>query len=139
MKKLAISQSVLGILTLAIGIAFCSFTGPKSKIKAQKKTTVWVDTLHDFGKVKIGPELVYTFKFKNKSSKPIAIKSAEPGCSCTVSEFTQGPIAKGKTGSVTAKYNTAGRMGFFKKFIKVTFEDGTVQELIITGDVYNPG
>ncbi len=115
-----------------------SFMKPKSKGGINKKGIVWVDTLHDFGNASMGPDLIYKFSFKNKSKKTVVIKSAEPGCSCTVSEFTNTPIEKNKTGFVIAKYSTNNRQGFFKKFIKVTFEDGTVQELVITGTVVTP-
>lgn len=135
MKKQILSFSLLSLITALIFTTGTGFTKPHFLNKKSDKKVEWKDTIHDFGDVQIGPELVYTFTFKNKTSKPVTIKSAEPGCSCTVSEFTQGPIKKGGKGTVTAKYNTAGRMGFFKKFIKVTFEDGTVQELIITGNV----
>jgi hypothetical protein len=68
----------------------------------------------------------------------VQVKSAQPGCSCTVSTFSNDPIAKNKTGKVVAKYSTQNRPGWFKKGITVTFEDGSTQQLTITGEVLLP-
>lgn len=96
---------------------------------------LWYYTTWNFGDIKIGPDATRGFVFKNKRKTSIRIKSVEPGCSCTVSEFTPGEIRKNREGKILATYRTKDRPGYFKKFIKVTFEDGTVQELIITGNV----
>ncbi len=138
MKKRILTIPVLISFLAILFAGLASFTSTKKSKPINRAGLVWADTLHDFGKMNIGPELIHTFKFKNKTSKVVAIKTAEPGCSCTVSEFTQDPISKGKSGTITAKYNTKGRMGFFKKFIHVTFADGKTQELVITGDVVSP-
>lgn len=142
MKKQILTAFIASALISFMGMGLSSFSKPhkpkKPKTEVNKKGIVWADTLHDFGSVNMGPELVYTFTFKNKTAKTVTIIAAEPGCSCTVSEFTKNPIDKGKSGSVTAKYATQNRQGFFKKFIKVTFEDGTYQSLVITGTVVTP-
>lgn len=108
---------------------------PGATMAAQVK---WNKTLHDFGKFQYGPDAVFVFNFKNSGKKPVLVQSAQPGCSCTVSDFTKTPVGKNKTGSVTAKYVTKERPGYFKKTITVTFEDGSTQVLTVTGDVVLP-
>lgn len=132
-------KHTLFLIPLAAALAFSA--PPKEKTKKKEMTMAqaaqWKETDHKFGKVAHGPEATFTFEFKNKGKKPIVITSAQPGCSCTVSEFTQTPVAKNKTGKVTAKYGTQGRPGFFKKGVTVTFQDGSTQSLTIEGDVMN--
>lgn len=123
-------KKLLPLAFAAIALIAASFT-----TNQVKETIVWKETTHNFGDIKIGPPAVVKFTFKNKSKEALVIQSAEPGCSCTVSDFTSTPVKKNKSGYVTATYKTEGRPGFFKKFIKVTFTNGTVQELIITGNV----
>jgi hypothetical protein len=75
------------------------------------------------------------FKLLNLGPNPIEIKSVEPGCSCTISDYTKGAIGANQTASVTAAFTTKGAFGYFKKFIKVELTDGRVYQLSITGNV----
>lgn len=138
MNKRILFPFALALCSTLLVIGNSSFSKPVKPKPVNHNGIVWADTIKDFGSVNMGPELTYKFSFTNKTKKIIAIKSAQPGCSCTVSEFTQDPIKKGKKGYVTAKYTTQNHQGFFHKGIKVTFDDGTWQSLIITGTVVTP-
>lgn len=95
----------------------------------------WLKTAHDFGYVK-SPEPAKTeFTLRNLGPQPIEIKSVEPGCSCTISDYTKGPIQANQTATVTAAFTTKGAFGYFKKFIKVELTDGRTYQLAITGNV----
>jgi hypothetical protein len=95
----------------------------------------WLKTAHDFGYVK-SPEPAKTeFTLRNLGPGAIEIKSVEPGCSCTISDYTKGSIEANQTATVTAAFTTKGAFGYFKKFIKVELTDGRVYQLAITGNV----
>ena len=94
----------------------------------------WEIKTKDFSSIKIGTVAEFTFKVKNVSKVPLFIESAVPSCGCTASKYTLTPIKPGESGSVTASYNTEGRPGFFYKSIRVTFTNGTVSDLMITGN-----
>ena len=95
----------------------------------------WLKTAHDFGYVK-SPEPAKTeFTLRNLGTGAIEIKSVEPGCSCTISDYTKGSIEANQTATVTAAFTTKGAFGYFKKFIKVELTDGRVYQLAITGNV----
>lgn len=95
----------------------------------------WLKTAHDFGYV-TPPEPAKTeFTLRNLGPQPIEIKSVEPGCSCTISDYTKGPIQANQTATVTAAFTTKGAFGYFKKFIKVELTDGRTYQLAITGNV----
>jgi hypothetical protein len=72
---------------------------------------------------------------KNVTNSTLSISSAAPSCGCTASSYTTTPIKPGESGTVTASYNTEGRPGFFYKSVRVTFTNGTVSDLMITGNV----
>jgi hypothetical protein len=95
----------------------------------------WETVTKDFNTVKIGTVAEFTFKVKNVSNSTLVISSAAPSCGCTASSYTAKPIKPGESGSVTASYNTDGRPGFFYKSVRVTFSNGTVSDLTITGKV----
>jgi hypothetical protein len=95
----------------------------------------WELKTKDFTTVKIGTVAEFTFKVKNVSNSTLVISSAVPSCGCTASSYTTTPIKPGESGSVTASYNTDGRPGFFYKSVRVTFSNGTVSDLMITGNV----
>jgi len=130
--------------SLFMSVVFFSFTlppktdpKPKAVLKMAEQVK-WNEIEHNFGKFQYGPDAIFVFTFKNTGKKPVLVQSAQPGCSCTVSDFTKTPVGKNKTGKVTAKYVTKDRPGFFKKSITVTFQDGSTQVLLITGDVVLP-
>lgn len=74
---------------------------------------------HDFGEVSEGPAAQYTFKFTNKSSEPLRLKSVKPSCGCTTPRWTQEDIPPGGKGEIHVSYNTKGRPGAFYKTITV--------------------
>jgi len=93
----------------------------------------WETVTKDFNRIKTGTVAEFTFKVKNISKSPLFISSANPSCGCTASSYTKTSIKPGEFGSVTASYNTEGRPGFFYKTIRVTFSNGTISDLAITG------
>lgn len=95
----------------------------------------WEVKSKDFNTIKIGTAAEFTFRVKNVSNSTLSISSAAPSCGCTASSYTTTPIKPGESGTVTASYNTEGRPGFFYKSVRVTFSNGTVSDLMITGNV----
>ena len=95
----------------------------------------WVTRVKEFGVLPTGPAAEFTFTFTNTGTEPITIAEAAPSCSCTVADYTKTPIQPGQQGWVKAVYETQGHPGFFKKFIRVEFTDGSGTQLIVTGSV----
>jgi len=95
----------------------------------------WVTRVKEFGVLPTGPAAEFTFSFTNTGTEPITITEAAPSCSCTVADYTKTPIQPGEKGWVKAVYETQGHPGFFKKFIRVEFADGSGTQLIVTGSV----
>lgn len=87
---------------------------------AQSKAPIeFKEVKHNFGKVKQGVPVSYTFTFKNTSNAPVVIENAVAGCGCTTPEFPKAPIAKGASEKIKVTYNAAN-MGTFTKTVTVT-------------------
>lgn len=111
---------------------------PVSPAIIYDKAEILFDTSsHDFKEIFEGQDAIYIFKFYNIGREPLTITDAHPGCSCTVSDYTKEPVMPGKSGSVTVKYATHGRMGTFAKSVSVTSTSykTPVVTLIISGNV----
>ncbi len=86
---------------------------------------------HDFGTIVEGKVASYDFQFKNEGNAPIIISNVAASCGCTTPYWTHEPVLPGKTGKITASYNSAGRPGPFTKTITVT-SNATEASLILT-------
>ncbi len=97
------------------------------------------DTLHDFGKVRQGDVVAYSFHFKNTGSKPLIIRDASSTCGCTVPEYPKKPVPPGEHGVLKVVFNSAGKSGRQVKpiFIQANTKPARTQ-LTITCDVVPP-
>lgn len=127
MKKLLIS--LLSLLIVVTG-----FTQVKRASDVVSFTTV----KHDFGKIKQGVPVNYSFDFKNVGTHPVVIESATASCGCTTPSWPKTPVMQKKGDKITAGFNAAAPGPFNKSIqVKVAGFDLPV-ELIITGTVLNP-
>lgn len=116
-------------------ILSCLSAAGFSQIPTEDIGVQWETKVKDFNTIKTGTVAEFTFRVKNITNSPLVISSAVPSCGCTASSYTTTPIKPGESGSVTASYNTDGRPGFFHKSVRVTFNNGTVSDLSISGNV----
>jgi len=89
---------------------------------------------HVFGTIPEGPAVSYDFEFKNIGKEPIILSGVQASCGCTTPTWTKEPIAPGKSGKVSATYNTQGRPGSFVKTITVNSNVGS-KIIKISGNV----
>jgi len=95
----------------------------------------WDDGLsHDFGKIIQDEPASHKFVFTNTGSEPLVISSAKGSCGCTVTEFSQQPIAPGAQGMVMATYN-AKKVGAFTKTVTVYANTSEPVILKVKGEV----
>ncbi len=116
------------ILFLFLGTFLFSNAQPKIDFKKSD---------HDFGSIKEEKGIVTaTFDFKNTGNQPLIINSVKASCGCTTPEWTQQPIAPGKSGSVKVSYNPQNRPGAFMKNVNVyTNTEPSVTSLVVKGKV----
>lgn len=100
-------------------------TGPHGTIK--------LDTLeHEFGKVKPGEPLSFTFKFKNKGQAALQIVEVKPSCGCTKGDFDK-VVDPGKEGKITLSIaKTDSYNGPMVKTATVKTSDPEHESLVLT-------
>lgn len=119
------------ILLLALFVGFGTLASAQDKVELSTDATPKIEfekKTHDFGTFEEGTQATVTFTFKNTGNAPLVLNSVRASCGCTTPKWTKEPIAPGEEGTVTAIYNSKGRVGNFTKTITVTHngEGGTV-------------
>ncbi|GAA4012253.1 hypothetical protein GCM10022408_26150 [Hymenobacter fastidiosus] len=119
MKKalvLALSLSLAGFATQAQSMAVKpanaqeKVAGPQIQFEEMK---------FDFGAARQGDVVDHTFKFKNVGTQPLIISNIGVSCGCTTPDWTKDPVMPGKSGTISAKFNTAGKMGIQNKVLTI--------------------
>ena len=112
-------------------------TGIASAQQREASITIVGDAVHDFGDIKEADgSATHSFTVLNNGELPLVISRVIASCGCTTPEWTNEPIAPGKTGEVTVTYDTKGRPGAFVKTISV-YSNGKTGNYVLTikGDV----
>ena len=91
---------------------------PKDTVNVAK--IVFEKDVYDFGTIKDGEKVTYSFKFKNEGVAPLLISDASSSCGCTVPEWPKDPIPVGGKGEITVTFNSSGKKDKQKKPIYIT-------------------
>lgn len=95
---------------------------------------------HDFGNIKQGVPVSFTFEYKNVGTKSITIDNVNASCGCTTPNWKGGEYKVGETGQITATFNAASK-GFFSKVVTVSTSEGpitlTIQGTVMDETEYN--
>ena len=114
-------KKIIALFALILGFAFTSNAQGALKFKQEK---------HDFGTITEGTIATYSFEFTNTGKTPVVISNVKPSCGCTTPDWTREPVMPGKTGKVTASYNSAGRPGIFNKTVTV-INNGEASQIVL--------
>lgn len=79
----------------------------------------WLDTLQDLGTINSGDVKELKFRCVNTGTKNLVLGNVTAGCGCTVADYSKDPIAPGKEGWVTAKFNSKKQCDDVTKHIMV--------------------
>lgn len=84
--------------------------------KANPVTTVALaESNFAFGTIKKGEVKSHTFEITNTGQAPLIISNVQPGCGCTVPDFTKEPILPGEKGKITLKFDSSSFDGSVSK------------------------
>ena len=75
--------------------------------------------MHDFGILRNGESISYSFKFTNTGDADLVISRCDASCGCTVADFPRKRIAPGETGFITVSFNSSGMTGQQMKEVTV--------------------
>jgi hypothetical protein len=76
-------------------------------------------TDYDFGTIKEGQKVNYTYKFTNTGAAPLILQSVQPSCGCTSPDWTKEPIPVGGAGFVKVEFDSSGKPGMQNKMVTV--------------------
>lgn len=76
-------------------------------------------TEYDFGQIREGEKVVYSYKFTNTGSAPLIIQSVQPSCGCTAPDWSKEPIPVNGTGFVKVEFDSNGKQGIQNKVVTV--------------------
>jgi len=76
-------------------------------------------TEYDFGQIKEGEKVAYTYKFTNTGQAPLIVQSVQPSCGCTAPDWTKEPIPAGGVGFVKVEFDSNGKQGIQNKVVTV--------------------
>ncbi len=85
----------------------------------------------DFGNINEGDVVSYEFKFKNTGKSDLFIRNVKSSCGCTATAPESKIIAKGKSSSIKATFNSRGKVGKQHKTITVITNDPDQPETIL--------
>jgi hypothetical protein len=110
MKKL--NKMFLLFLSLFFLTGIMSFTKPGINNPEKSPKIVFNEEKHDFGKVPQGPQLIYSFTFKNKGAATLVIGDIVTSCGCTAANVGEKKeYEKNEKGQIQVTFNTQGREG----------------------------
>jgi len=96
------------------------------------------EEIHNFGSLKAGEVVSYTFVFRNEGTKTLTIDRAEADCGCTELIIPEKSIAPGKEGRIEVIFDSAGEVGKLLKTITInTNAEEAPRKLFIKANVTN--
>jgi hypothetical protein len=97
----------------------------------------FTETQHDFGKVKEGQVVDYTFKFKNTGKRVLEVKNVSTSCGCTVALISSKILKPGEEGTLRVELDTKDREGKMNRNVTIQSNDPKepTKALLIFADV----
>lgn len=134
-------RKILLLLFVSFTLSFCNSKNKVDKAKmasvsaAEAPVFKFEELSHDFGNLKLGEKVSYTFKFKNIGKTPLVITNAKASCGCTVPKYENKLVEPNTDGFVEVTFNSSST-GMQYKTIKVFANTiPEVHELKITANV----
>ncbi|WP_400190274.1 DUF1573 domain-containing protein [Hymenobacter sp. B81] len=139
MKKALVLALSLTLAGFAAQAQTAAVQPANAKEKVNGPQITFTELKHDFGKIKQGDVAEHVFKFKNTGTAPLVISNIGTTCGCTTPDWTRDPVMPGKTGTITAKFNSAGKMGMQNKVLTIESNAaGGNTSIAMIGEVLDP-
>jgi uncharacterized repeat protein (TIGR01451 family) len=97
----------------------------------------FLSEMHNFGTLKAGETVSYTFIFKNSGTLAFKIREVVKSCDCISAKFGDQIIAPGENGEIEVVLNTSGEWGNVLKTMEVQTSTGEKKVLTISTYVEN--
>ncbi len=94
--------------------------GAPTKSNLPETTITFEHDEHDFGNIKEGDNVDYTFNFTNSGQNDLQITNAQGSCGCTVPEYPKGLLKPGEASKIKVSFSSAGKSGKQEKSVTLT-------------------
>jgi hypothetical protein len=81
------------------------------------------ERVYDFGEIKEGKKVEYTFKILNKGKSDLQIRSVKASCGCTAANPASNVIKPGTDTDLKVIFDSAGKLGLQNKTITIISND----------------
>ena len=110
-KRNFIALSIcIAILVMDCGNKTSSQSSPYASIGSDKKKgpgrIQFTKEIHNFGTLKEGEIVAYSFQFKNSGSSPFHLKKVEPTCGCLNVQFSNDEVDPGYVSNIEVVFHT---------------------------------
>ena len=92
----------------------------------------FLETKHDFGKVKEGTIVEYTFSFLNRGKEILKINDVRTSCGCTAALVSSEKLKPGAEGTLKVELDTKNRSGKMSRTITIQSNDPRDPTKILT-------
>jgi hypothetical protein len=123
-------QQVMKTLTVS-AILTQDFSNITEKQLKKAPKIVFNQTTYDFGKVKSGTLIKFSFVLTNEGKQELVIHKIKASCGCTATKPASTHIKKNKSTEIAVEFNTTGRRGRQHKTITVISNDPTNPQIIL--------
>ncbi|MEI7422739.1 MAG: DUF1573 domain-containing protein [Prolixibacteraceae bacterium] len=93
--------------------------------------------MHNFGALKEGEIVSYSFQFKNNGTAPFRLSRVEPGCGCLTVKFDPEEIAPQATSFIEVIFHSDGEWGNQVKSVSIETSYGETKTITIGAYVEN--
>jgi len=139
--KLKLAALIFGISGLMLGSCHSGTqkTTPENKSdESGVAKFVFSEEIHNFGSLKAGEIVSFTYVFRNEGTKTLTITDIDSGCGCTEVKIENKNIEPGQEGRIEVIYNSSGEVGRQLKTITLYSNAETAQkQLYLKANVTN--
>lgn len=131
MKNINIKPIFTIVVVLVALLSAIPASADKKAAKIEFKEKVY-----DFGKISLkAGKVSHEFSFSNDGGGNLVITNARADCGCTRPEYSDEPVAPGKTGKVKVTFAPAAKGHFTKKITVTSNGSPRKTRLLIKGEV----
>ena len=115
-------------------------TNEGSLSTSEKKGTPKIDfqsEMHNFGTLKAGEIVSFSFIFMNNGVRPLQIEKIETSCGCIIARAEESEIVPGEKAVVEVILNTSGEWGNLLKTVEVETSSGEKKILTVSAYIEN--
>ena len=115
--RFQVSSSRFCMLTLLVLLIAACHSGVKKAEPANKSDESGVaefafsEEMHNFGSLKAGEVVSFTFVFRNIGTKTLTIDKVDSGCACTKVIIPEKSVEPGMEGRIEVIYDSSGETG----------------------------